>query len=473
MSISKKRYLLNKDYKEFIAPLKKAKKKESIFYTYIKLCKEIRYKDSNKKYFKTIKEGSGKSKKVINKTISKKEYESAKKNRIGNIIKRDRYKVKVDGENFYIKQYKNDLKKISILEKKFNKYKTNNSYKLPQKLSKYTLSDISTNKRYLDKNLALLGDPKDIEYELYSLYKKIERGEKDIDECLFKEMSVEDGIRVILYKIYHELKDDANRLLEKQNIKTLKDFTLQLNRSKVILKDFKYLFKESPYKNLYEHISTLYRYIDLKYTNIIQNDIERIDELFDEKESIDFIKDVDLKVENNKIKIIKFLKSREFKILLEQYRIILQDPELINKGVFDNSSLYQTSQKAIKKRLNKLSYLIKKYESCTDIDAYKKLRKSTNKLLIVLEAFLPIYKSDRYLKTIKHLKRAKVDIDKIVEMDEDYSLIKRYIKSKSKTLQDQSKKIKKLSESKQNSEKVLINKIAKILKKFKKVTFTF
>jgi len=473
MSITKKRYLLNKDCKELSNKPKIKVREESLFYTYVQLCKEVRYKQSNKKYFKTIKEGSGNNKNRVNRVISKKEFEEAKKDKIGKIIKRDKYKVKVEGEKFLVKLYKNDLKNIAILEKRFKKYNKNKNYKLPTLLNRCLLDDISLNKRYLDKNLALLGDPKKRGYELYSLYKKIDHNHNNIENFLFKQMSVEDGIRIILYKIYNDLKKDAQNLLANQSISNLKKIHSNLKTSKVILRNFRYLFDKNMYENLYKQISMLYKYIDLRYVDILKNDMDILEDIFDEKDLIKFIKTTDESIENNKMKIVKFIKGREFKIFMEQFRLILEDPAFIHEGKFDDNSLYTISKKTLKRKADKLQYLIKKYDSCCDIDSYRKFYKSTNKLLILLERFIVIYDDNRYIKMIKKLKLLKENLLTISAIYDDCSLLKGYIKSNTKTLQIQNKMSKKVLKYKNKKEKNLYKKISKKLDSIKKKEFKF
>ena len=471
MSITKKRYLLSRDCKILSNKPETKVKKESLFYTYIQLCKEVRYKQSNKKYFKTVKEGSKNNKNRVNRVISKKEFEEAKKDKIGKIIQRDKYKIELEGEKFLLKIYKNDLKNITILEKRFKKYNKNKNYKLPTQLRECLLDDISLNRRYLDKNLALLGDPKKREYELYSIYKKIENNHSNIENFLFKQMSVEDGIRIILYKIYNDLKKDAQNLLAKQSISNLKDFYLHLKKSKIILKDFRYLFDKDMYDHLYKEISMLCKYIDLRYINIIKNEMDTLENIFDEKDLIEFIKDTDENIEKNKIKIVKFIKGREFKIFIDQFRLILEDPAFIHEGKFDDNSLYTLSKKVLKRRYNKLTYLINKYDRCCDIEAYKKIYKSLIKLIVHLEIFSTIYSDKKYQKLLKKLKLLRENLLKICELYDDCSLIKRYIKSNTKTLQDQNKKLKTITKNKNEKEKILYKEISKKLDNIKKIEF--
>jgi len=96
----------------------------------------IRYRKMNEKYYITIKKQAGKKRIEDEREISKDEYENNKKNIIGNIIEKTRYKIK-DSQTlltFEFDEYKlpKDYKGIIRLEIEFKSVKDMESFKLEE-----------------------------------------------------------------------------------------------------------------------------------------------------------------------------------------------------------------------------------------------------------------------------------------------------------------------------------------------------
>ncbi len=472
MSIVEKKYLLKSSIHTLLKKERLKKEKNSLFFTYIQLCKEIRYKKVNKKYFKVVRTGSEVRENILNKKISKREYNEAKNRKISNILKKRRYFLKINGEKYTIDIYDKELKNLILLEKSFKNIDKLNAFIPPKQLKEYIVKDVSHNDRYRNKNLALLGNPKKIDYELYSIFRDIEKNRvDDLKTILFKEMSVEDGIRIILYALYKKLDNNKEQLIENESIHSLKEFRENIKECKIILKEFKYLFKEESWKHLYQHIALIDRDIDIKNIDILKLDTPLLESIFSDSEIVKFLQYLDEKLEKKKLKIVKFLQTREYKIIFNQLKLLIKENSNINQNIYDNTSLYKLSHKLIKKRFNKFKYLTKKYNKCYEIDAYLKIYSSLLKLKVEITLFTHFYKQEKLDEILKDIKSTLMSIDSFIKLTEDSKEIENYIIDNTKTLQDQNRLIKKLHKRRDKIEKELNKKIeigTKSIKKHKK-----
>lgn len=472
MAIIEKKYLLNKSIEELIKDEKKYVN-ISQFYTKIRLCKEIRYRKVDDEYIKTIRTGSDVRKNIVNKKISKKIYKKAKKKKIGKILKKRRYTLKVENDKFSIDKYEKHLKNLYIMEKSFKNLQKSQSYELPKALKKYIEEDVSNDNRYRNKNLALLGNPQKKQYELYKIYKEIELSEDfRLDKVLFKEMRVEDGARVILYKQFHKLSILKDKFLKTQSIDTLVELRRLIKESKILLKEFRFVFKVEHYKRVYNHLCMINKSISLdEEIDILKHNMPLLESVMDDEKLIKFIKYMDEKVEKKKNKIYKFLKSREFNILFNQYKLLLKEPSSINNYYYSDTNLYLYLKSRINTTFDKFRKLSKKYYKCYDLNGYKKIDNSLFKLDLLIKVFSNIEGIDRQ-KDIKLqeklIKESRKNLNNFISLSKDFQVIKEYIIESSKTIQEQNKKIKRIKSIKKELESKYNQSIEESIKYLKK-----
>jgi CYTH domain-containing protein len=466
MAIVEKKFLLNTSINEILKDQKNSIK-ISQFYTKIQLCQEIRYQKVGNKYYKTVRTGSDVRKNIVNKEISKNLYKKAKEKKIGSLIVKKRYTTKINNQKLNIDRYEEKLKGIYILEKSFKNLQDEEKFKLPQTLKKYIEEDVSHNNRYRDKNLALLGNPKKISYELYKIYKDIQN-KKDIDDIPFKEMSVADFVRIELYKKYIDIQKAKEDFLANRSITLLKKLQKLINDTKILLKEFQFLFKDEKFSVIYKHFCMVNKAISIdEEIDILKQNMQLLESVMQEKEILGFIKVTDKKVERKKDKIYKFLCSREFNIILNQFDLLLKEPESINKNSYTDINIFLFSKKIIKKAFKQFNHLTKKYDKCYDLKSYQKIDKSLYKLQLLIKIFFPFYKEKKVKKIQLALNQTKESLDKFIYLSRDVSILKEFIEDSSSTIQEQNKKIKTLIKAKKELEKVYNTKIEINIKKLK------
>jgi CYTH domain-containing protein len=475
MAIVEKKYILNESIKEQLN-LKNIKKENiSQFYTSIKLCKEVRFRKVDNSYFKTIRTGSEVRKNIVNKKITKAKYQQAKSKKIGKTLKKVRYSLYLNEQKYAVDRYKNHLKNLYILEVSFENIESAKRFKIPNNMKKYITKDASHDNRYRDKNLALLGNPKKKDYDIYTIFKDLDRGRvTSLKDIIFKEMPVDDSIRVILYKIFVDLNNDKELLILNGDIKTLISFRKNIKKSKVILNEFKYLFDEIAYKKVYQHLCMIDKSIAIdKDVDILKQNMPILEAIFEDKDIIKFIDVMDTKLEYKKTKVIKFFQTREFKIIFDQYKLFLKEKNNIKENVYDSITIEKLAQKLLLRRFRKFKHLSKKYQKCYDLDSYKKIHTSLLKLCYILEEFEIFIDKNRYTLLHKKMMSAKKSILSFIVLSRESLIIKTYIKDTSKTLRTQNSMIEQVKQTRKDLERDLNKKIDKDIKVLKKSNSLF
>lgn len=124
------------------------------YYTHISDEQEIRYRRKGNKFFKTEKIGNGLSRKENEHEISEEEYKINEADKIGNLIKKTRY----EKNGWELDEYISPTTEYYVLEKEFSSVEESENYELPKEVN--LIKEITEDKRYKNKNLALNGFPK-------------------------------------------------------------------------------------------------------------------------------------------------------------------------------------------------------------------------------------------------------------------------------------------------------------------------
>ncbi|RUM67364.1 MAG: hypothetical protein DSZ06_01320 [Sulfurospirillum sp.] len=473
MAIIENKYLLDANIKKILKD-KLPKEKISQFYTKVQLCKEIRFRKIDDKYYKTIRTGSDIRKNTINKKISKKSYQKAKDKKIGHTLKKSRYTLNLEGKKFAVDIYKGKLKNLYILEKSFKSLQKSEKFELPKALNEYIVEDVSHNNRYRNKNLALLGNPKKSDYEIYKIFKDIEKN-PNINLCkyLFDEMEVSDAARVTLYKNLFKIYSFKDKTIDKKSILYLQKLQMQIKITKILLKEFRFIFDPNSYKSVYSNLCSINKSITIyEEFNILKNSMPMLESSLSESAIFTFLNQLDEKIEYKKNRAIKYLQSREFNIILNQFKLLLKESNNINKDFYSDTNLLIESRKIVKRRFKKFKYLAKKYDKCYDLDSYKKIESSLIKLEVALSFYPCKIKSKDEKKLQKAIEKTHNHLYSFIVLNQDYSHLKEYISNSSKTIQKQNKILQSLKKYRKDKEKnynTQIENSIKYLKQLKRV----
>jgi CYTH domain-containing protein len=153
MEIERK-YLV--DEKDIVEVIQNAKVKK-IIQAYLQVGEEekrVRKKDD--KFYLTIKKGSGLKREEIETKIDEKEFNNLLKKKIGNIISKTRYEVKLEQDLIAeLDVYHNDLEGLYTVEVEFQSENQANSFNAPIWFGR----EITNDKSFKNQSLALKGNP--------------------------------------------------------------------------------------------------------------------------------------------------------------------------------------------------------------------------------------------------------------------------------------------------------------------------
>jgi CYTH domain-containing protein len=425
-----KKYLLKDSVKTLINDLQLSPKKIIEFYTVAKVCKEIKYSKIGSRYYKTMKTGIVNSYEQQRKKITENQYNKQIKKSIGHKIIKKRYKIKNNNRVYTIDIYQKKLKNLNILEIKFEKTVDFNNFILPDLFSGYIVKDITKAERYQNKNLALLGDPKKNLYNIYSIFKDIELGRiTKLNDTIFKEMKTSDSIRIVLYKLFIDLRMARDLIIETKAEQGLDEYNDILKKSILLLQQYKNIFDKKILQKVKSNLKLMRRVVKTyKDLNFIQSQLNEMENLL-ESSDIKRLQNLIIEKKAKQLdEIIRFFTTREFAIIFKQYELLLKENNKsflsINAQTsIENSLKYKTSLK-----YKKCIMLCDKYEGCQDLKSQKAIKKSFDTLKVLLEKFDMVTDKEKNktmyinaqsvlhnLKSLEKLKKKKMIIDSYLE----------------------------------------------------------
>jgi len=472
MAIVEKKYLLNDRVNALLKSHKLTKQNISQFYTKIKICKEVRYRKIDDTFFKTIRTGSEVRENIVNKAITRKDYLQAKEKKVGKVLKKERFTLTDAFANFAIDRYKKHLHNIDILEVSFKNLEEAEAFNIPDSFKRYVQKEVSDDDRYRNKNLALLGNPKKRPYSIYAIFKDIEKERlQDTAEIIFPEMIVSDGVRIVLYRLYNQLKIQRDNLLKHNDIYALERFRIYLKQAKILLEAYRHVFDQNMYKKVSLHLNMIEKTIAVdKDLTLIRANVKLLESAFSEKEVNAFIARLDKRIENEKHKVKNFFKTREFSIIFRQFDLLLKEQSYIHGTYHSNTTIEKVVKASVHRNFKKLLFLTKKYDKCHDVESYKKMKKALYKTKTILDHFAHFYDKKSYTQMQSLLDQIDYHFATFINLNKRALIIKTYIRNSNKSLQEQQKRIKKIVKKRKSIEKQLnrdIDKSIKVLRKQK------
>ncbi len=397
MNKSGKKFLLNPDVTSLLQDIQIKPTKQTVYFTKIKLCKEVKYKKQNRQYTKSIKSGIGYAQKRSKKSISKHEFEDEQKKHIANILYIDKYEIIVNSYPLHIKAYNKALSGLYILS-------------LPHKLShlchdilsssiwaSFIEKEVSDDPRFEDKNIALFGNPAKQTYNIYAIFKDLENQRiTKLDRILFKEMKTSDAVRIKLYILYITLYKYQNLNQDNPNSKDLQIFRTVLKNSKLILLEYENIFENNIFQKVYQHLVKILKITKTeKNLLIIKEKLQKLNQDLQSDYISKLIENIQHKIDTEHHKIVKYFNTREFSIIQEQYKLFLREN---NKSftTFDaQASIAYSSNLRLNSIHQKVIKLSKKLDGCNDEKSYDKLEQEFRKFINFANTFAEVLTYDK------------------------------------------------------------------------------
>ncbi len=421
MNNTEQKYLINAKTKEMIKDLELKEKKIITFYTLVKLCKEVRYSRIKSKYYKFTKDGIynlSKEKKIL---ITKKKYKKAKNNKIGNKIKKSVYRFFPKNDDYQLHQYKGKLKKLNIL---FD-YSNNSDNFISTLVSK----NITNDERYLDKNLALFGDPREYSYNIYAIFKDIELDRiKKSQKIIFKEMKTGDALRIVLYTLLSNMKVSLKHIKNSDAKEGLEDLTIALKHSITIVKEFREVFDESMVNRILKHLKIISSSLKIeKNLRYIKNKLFKLDTFVDSNELSEIKRKLSEKQKIQRRKILNLLSTREFSIVFRQYELFLKENSKTSYSNYAQMPIQISIKENMLKNHTNSFDLCKRYEKCEDNLGFKKISKSFKRLDTILKTFDDIIDNKDKNTIIENVDKILLSLNKNKNIKRDTLIVLTYL----------------------------------------------
>ena len=162
---------------------------------------EVRLRQKGKKYFQTVKSGSGKTRFESEVEITEEQFNSLWEATRGKRVKKTRYEIPHESGTIELDVYHGDLNGLLSVEMEFSNEEDSNRFIVPKWLSE----EVTDDKRYKNQNLALHGIPK----------QKQTRVELQKEKLDIPEYKLEEGIEKLVDDIREKIaKGEGNVIVE-------------------------------------------------------------------------------------------------------------------------------------------------------------------------------------------------------------------------------------------------------------------
>ncbi|MFC2746750.1 MAG: CHAD domain-containing protein, partial [Campylobacter concisus] len=301
----------------------------SQFYTKITQNEEIRFRSEEDKFIKTVKIGKDLIREENEEFCEKVEFKKALKNRIGSVILKDRYIFKLNNNPCNIDIFKNELNGLCTFEIEFSDENEAVFFKLPPFLENFCLSDVTCDKRYKNKFLAIhANENEQIDYK--RAYKIIK--EKEILPNFATNLKSGEALRIFFVSIFKVIKRLKSQYLIDKDEEVLHELRVNLRKVRSILKIFSGVFDEKVTLFFGENFKMLANSTNKKRD--LDVFLSFLNEQKHANEPIYFMqKALDLEYENVK----SYLGDEENYAFLKEWEIFLNEGEFYKSKLFDVS----------------------------------------------------------------------------------------------------------------------------------------
>ena len=381
----------------------------SQFYTKITQNEEIRFRSEEGKFIKTIKVGKDLIREENEEFCEKAEFKKALKNRIGRVITKDRYIFRLNNNPCNIDVFKDGLNGLCTFEIEFADENEAVYFKLPPFLEQFCQADVTCDKRYKNKFLAIhANENEQIDYKrAYSVFKN-----KEISPNFAANLKSGEALRALFLSIFKEIKRLKGDYLQDHDEEILHSLRVNLRKVRSLLKIFNGVFDEKVTLFFGENFKILANSTNKKRDLDIF--LGFLSEQKHANELIYFVqKALNLEYENVK----SYLSDEENYAFLKEWEIFLNEGEFYRSKLFDvslsrlGSFKLRTLLVLAQKRLKSLD------QDCPN-ESFHKIRIELKKVRYTYEFLSEIFYFDGLKKYEERLK----DMQEIFGSLQDYDV---------------------------------------------------
>ena len=381
----------------------------SQFYTKITQNEEIRFRSEEDKFIKTIKVGKDLIREENEEFCEKAEFKKALKNRIGRVITKDRYIFRLNNNPCNIDVFKDGLNGLCTFEIEFSDENEAVYFKLPPFLEQFCQADVTCDKRYKNKFLAIhANENEQIDYKrAYNVFKN-----KEISPNFAANLKSGEALRALFLNIFKEIKRLKSDYLQDHDEEILHNLRVNLRKVRSLIKIFNGVFDEKVTLFFGENFKILANSTNKKRDLDIF--LGFLSEQKHANELIYFVqKALNLEYENVK----SYLGDEENYAFLKEWEIFLNEGEFYRSKLFDvslsrlGSFKLRTLMVLAQKRLKSLD------QDCPN-ESFHKIRIELKKVRYTYEFLSEIFYFDGLKKYEERLK----DMQEIFGALQDYDV---------------------------------------------------
>ena len=381
----------------------------SQFYTKITQNEEIRFRSEEGKFIKTIKVGKDLIREENEEFCDKAEFKKALKNRIGCVITKDRYIFRLNNNPCNIDVFKDGLNGLCTFEIEFGDENEAVYFKLPPFLEQFCQADVTCDKRYKNKFLAIhANENEQIDYKrAYLVFKS-----KEISPNFAANLKSGEALRALFLSIFKEIKRLKNDYLQDHDEEILHSLRVNLRKVRSLLKIFNGVFDEKVTLFFGENFKILANSTNKKRDLDIF--LGFLSEQKHANELIYFVqKALNLEYENVK----SYLDDEENYAFLKEWEIFLNEGEFYRSKLFD-VSLSRLGSFKLRMLLVLAQKRLKSLDQDCPNDSFHKIRIELKKVRYTYEFLSEIFYFDGLKKYEERLK----DMQDIFGALQDYDV---------------------------------------------------
>lgn len=474
MPQEKKRYLLSEEIGHLLQDLSGRPARHTLFFTKIKLCKEVRYEHLPGHYIRMKRSGAKQAQRVTYQKISKRLFRHARDRQEGKRVVKERYPLLLNHNPLHIDSYRKELAPLYILEIPSESLPHATDILQHKIVNRYLHEEITDDPRYEEKYLALYGNPSKHPYTLFAIFKDLETGRiVNPEEILFKEMKSADALRILLYHnlVGFEALSKQISASKKIDAQTTAKIVAALQESIHLFESFHTLFEK-------EHVEKSLHFLT-KFKRHMQrlHDLYFIEETFLKLQKKYHLSILDRLLANTRERIsmeqqriIRYLHSREFAILLQQYRLFLKEGSkhyLSYEAQLPLGSILKSVRKSLYSELmQRIDFL----DGCNDEQSYGEIEKRLEEYSILLQRFSEKLLGKRGLRDLEGVTHAYRLFQKAERREKRLQILKllsQHLDPEEKKRIDKSikQKIEKTAAKQKRFEKRVYDKLHHLLKR--------
>ncbi len=416
MDNDKKIFLLDRSVSQMLAEEKTKPLLHKIFFTKIRLCKEVRYEKSPKNFLKIVKSGAQFTQTATYHKIDRKDFRKAKAHAKGHPIRKVRYRFQVEGCTVVVDAYRRQLKSLYLLEIAAECDENLHVLLHNPMLSKYIREDVTTDPRYEEKYLALYGNPSRYPYTIYTIFRKIENGKlASLDTVIFPEMKGADAIRIILCQKQHTLLTISQKAVKERAIThdAIERFIAQIEDMSQLFDIFELLFDPLTLQRTRSHLR---KFMDIHRTYddliFIQNGFEKLRHKLDEDYLQRLRTNLEERITGEREKIVRYFTSREYRIVMRQLELLIKEKSRSYNSYESQLPLgyrVKIEQKRVFGNLRELTDLL---DGCNDENSYRRIDTALKRIETFVALFQPLGLLTLKPKTLHNIEKVRQCMEK-------------------------------------------------------------